>query len=156
MDKSFLVRHSVSRQSTGRHFLGHSLGRRFMADIQCMGKSSIGRNSIGRHFVGRHFVGRQFIRARHASQASCTITRLYRSPNLNLDSSAVKTMNKTLVRVSRDFRPPVFYDSNPSGPLINKLKYFWIQFRFCRDIWSQGCFRSVEIITFSYQIEKIY
>ena len=37
--------------------------------------------------------------------------------------------------VSRDFRPPVFFhDLNPSGPLINRLKYFRIRFRFRRDI----------------------
>ena len=37
--------------------------------------------------------------------------------------------------VSRDFRPLfVFYDLNPSGPLINRIKYFWIRFRFHWDI----------------------
>ena len=41
--------------------------------------------------------------------------------------------------VSRDFRPPVFFhDSNPSGPLINRLKYFRIRFRFRRNIRSQS------------------
>ena len=40
--------------------------------------------------------------------------------------------------VSRDFRPPVFsHDSNPSGPLINRLKYFRIQFQYRWDIKSQ-------------------
>ena len=33
-----------------------------------------------------------------------------------------------------DFRPPVFHYSNPSEPLINRLKYFRIRFRFRRDI----------------------
>ena len=42
--------------------------------------------------------------------------------------------------VSRDFRPPFFHDSYPSGPLINRLKYFRILFfRFLRDIWSLIC-----------------
>ena len=31
--------------------------------------------------------------------------------------------------VSRYFRPPFFYDSNPSRHLINRLKYFRIHFR---------------------------
>ena len=30
-----------------------------------------------------------------------------------------------------------FHDSNSSGPLINRLKYFRIKFRFHRDIQSQ-------------------
>ena len=37
--------------------------------------------------------------------------------------------------MSRDFWPPVFHDSNPSRPLINRLKNFRIRFRFHRDIW---------------------
>ena len=36
-----------------------------------------------------------------------------------------------------------FHDSNPSGPLINRLKYFRIWFRFHWDIQSQKCLRSV-------------
>ena len=36
--------------------------------------------------------------------------------------------------MSRDFRPQFFHDSNPSGPLINRLKYFRIVFLFRRDI----------------------
>ena len=37
--------------------------------------------------------------------------------------------------VSRDFQPPVFFhDSKPSGPLINRLQYFRIRFRFRQDI----------------------
>ena len=32
------------------------------------------------------------------------------------------------------FRPHFFHDLNPSGPLINKLKYFRIRFQFRRDI----------------------
>ena len=41
--------------------------------------------------------------------------------------------------VSRDFWPQFFYhDSNPSGPLINRVKYFRILLRFRRDIWSQS------------------
>ena len=36
--------------------------------------------------------------------------------------------------VSQDFQPPFFYNSNPSRPLINRLKYFRIQFQFPRDI----------------------
>ena len=35
--------------------------------------------------------------------------------------------------VSRDFWPPFFHDSNPSSPLINRLKYFQMQFWFCWD-----------------------
>ena len=34
------------------------------------------------------------------------------------------------------FDPSLFHDLNPSGPLINSLKYFW--FRFRRDIRSQS------------------
>ena len=40
--------------------------------------------------------------------------------------------------VSRDFRPPFFNDSNPFGPLINRLKYFRMRFRFRRDFRSQS------------------
>ena len=37
--------------------------------------------------------------------------------------------------VSRDFRPSVFFhDSYPSGPLINRVKYFRIRFQFRPDI----------------------
>ena len=36
--------------------------------------------------------------------------------------------------VSRDFDLQFFHYLNPSGPLINKLKYFLIRFRFRRDI----------------------
>ena len=39
--------------------------------------------------------------------------------------------------------PPFFYDSNPSWPLINRLKYFQIRFRFCRDIQILKKLRSV-------------
>ena len=39
--------------------------------------------------------------------------------------------------VSQDFRPPIFHVSNPSGPLMNRLNYFRIRFRFRRDIRSQ-------------------
>ena len=40
--------------------------------------------------------------------------------------------------VSRDFRPIFFHKSNPSGPLINKLKWFFLKIRFRKDIryWS--------------------
>ena len=37
-----------------------------------------------------------------------------------------------------------FHDSNQSGPLINKLRYFRIQLRFPRDIRSQSCLRGVQ------------
>ena len=38
-----------------------------------------------------------------------------------------------------------FLDSNPSGPLINRLQYiFRIRFRFCRNIRSQSCLRGVQ------------
>ena len=38
--------------------------------------------------------------------------------------------------VSRDFRPQFFFHkSNPSGPLINRLKWFFIKIRFREDIW---------------------
>ena len=40
--------------------------------------------------------------------------------------------------VSHDFRPPFFHDSNPSRPLMNRLKYSRIRFRFRRDIQSQS------------------
>ena len=41
--------------------------------------------------------------------------------------------------VSRDFRPTFFFlDSNPSGPLINRQKYFRIRVRFRREIRSQS------------------
>ena len=33
------------------------------------------------------------------------------------------------------FRPLFFHDWNPSGPLINRLKYFQIRFKFRRNIW---------------------
>ena len=37
--------------------------------------------------------------------------------------------------MSGDIRPPFFFhDSNTSKPLINRLKYFRIRFRFCQDI----------------------
>ena len=53
-----------------------------------------------------------------------------------------------------------FYDSNPSEPLINRLKYFQIRFRFCRDIPSQSsknstlwcaCHRGVKILGLANQ-----
>ena len=31
-----------------------------------------------------------------------------------------------------------FHDSNTSGNLINRVKYFWIPFRFRQNIWSQS------------------
>ena len=34
-----------------------------------------------------------------------------------------------------------FHDSNPFGPLINRLEYFRSKFRFHRDIQSQSCLR---------------
>ena len=37
-----------------------------------------------------------------------------------------------------------FHDSNPSGPLINRLKYFRILFRFRQDFRSQSCLRGVQ------------
>ena len=36
--------------------------------------------------------------------------------------------------MSRDFRPTFFHDSNPSRPLINRLKCFWIRLQFRWDI----------------------
>ena len=36
--------------------------------------------------------------------------------------------------VSRDFRTLFFHDSNPSGPLINRVKYFIIRFQFHQDV----------------------
>ena len=53
----------------------------------------------------------------------------------------VKSKKKSCFKgsVSRDFRPPFFvHDSNPSRPLINRLKYFRIRCRFRRDIRSQS------------------
>ena len=47
----------------------------------------------------------------------------------------LKTLLVLKRSVSRDFRPPFFsHDSNPSRPLINRLKYFRIRFRFRRDL----------------------
>ena len=40
--------------------------------------------------------------------------------------------------VSRDFSPPFFHDSNPSGALTNMLKLFCIFFRFGQNIRSQS------------------
>ena len=37
-----------------------------------------------------------------------------------------------------------FHDSNPSEPLIYRLKYFPIRFRFHRDIRSQSCLPGVQ------------
>ena len=54
------------------------------------------------------------------------------------------------VSVSRDFRPPFFEDSNPSGLLINRLKYFRIWFRFCRYIRSQN---SISISTPRWDVQ---
>ena len=45
--------------------------------------------------------------------------------------------------VSRVFRPPFFHDSNPSRPLIDRLNYFRIRFRFHRDIRILKKLRSV-------------
>ena len=37
--------------------------------------------------------------------------------------------------VSRDFQPLFFFhESNPSGPLINRLKWFFLKIRFREDI----------------------
>ena len=36
--------------------------------------------------------------------------------------------------VSREFQPQFFHDSNPFGPLINRLEYFRTRFRFRRNI----------------------
>ena len=37
--------------------------------------------------------------------------------------------------VSRDFRPQFFFhESNPSGPLISRLKWFFLKLRFREDI----------------------
>ena len=36
--------------------------------------------------------------------------------------------------VSRDFLPQFFYESKPSGPLINKLKWFYLKVCFRGDI----------------------
>ena len=50
--------------------------------------------------------------------------------------------------VSRDFRPIFFFhESNPAGPLINRLKCFQLFFRFSRDIRSQSCLRGVQHTT---------
>ena len=46
--------------------------------------------------------------------------------------------------VSRDFRPSFFHDSNLSGSLMNRLKFFRIRFQFCRDIRSQRDLRGVQ------------
>ena len=40
--------------------------------------------------------------------------------------------------VSQDFRPPIFHDSDPTMPLINRLMCFRTRFRFRRDIRSQS------------------
>ena len=45
--------------------------------------------------------------------------------------------------MSRDFQPPFYYDSNPSRPLINRLKYFRTRFRFHQDIQIFKKLRSV-------------
>ena len=45
--------------------------------------------------------------------------------------------------MSQYFRPPFFHDSNPSRPLINRLKYFRIWFQFCQDIGIFKQFRGV-------------
>ena len=46
---------------------------------------------------------------------------------INWYTGAVKRKEETVSKVikgsvSRDFRPPFFHDSNPPGPLINRLK----------------------------------
>ena len=57
--------------------------------------------------------------------------------NLYLGKILVNPLKKG--SVSQDFRPPVFFhDSDPSRPLIKRLKYFRIRFRFRRDIRSQS------------------
>ena len=56
-------------------------------------------------------------------QVKQRITRYFQGKNATLKGS-----------VSRDFLPPFFHDSNPSRPLINRLKYFRILFRFRRNI----------------------
>ena len=50
----------------------------------------------------------------------------------------------SLKGVCHEIFDPFFHDSNPSGPLINSLKYFRIRFRFRQDIWSQSDLRGVQ------------
>ena len=49
-------------------------------------------------------------------------------------SKTSKTLGQLKGSVSQDFQPTFFHDSNPSRPLINRLIYFRIRFRFRRDI----------------------
>ena len=44
------------------------------------------------------------------------------------DNPFFQSIHSVKGSVSRDFRPLFFYDSNPSGPLINRPKYFRIRF----------------------------
>ena len=60
-------------------------------------------------------------------------------PNSSSCLSAVLRTVPSLKGVCHEiFDLQFFYDSNPSGPLINRLKYFRIRFRFRRDIRSQS------------------
>ena len=67
-----------------------------------------------------------------------TKTKMWRMPSSKLfssmDVSYVDDSLKSLTgSVSRDFLPLFFHDLNPSGPLINSIKYF-LWFRFQWDI----------------------
>ena len=42
------------------------------------------------------------------------------------------------------FNLQFFHDSSPSGPLTNRLEYFWTLFQFRRNIRSQSCLRSMQ------------
>ena len=51
---------------------------------------------------------------------------------------------KMISAVCTRFSTPIYlHDSNPSEPLMNRLKYFRIWFWFCRDIQSQSGLRGV-------------
>ena len=58
--------------------------------------------------------------------------------------------------VSRDFRPPFFNDSNPFGPLINRLKYFRMRFRFRRDFRSQSQPHAGKVFYLSLRCVEIF
>ena len=62
-------------------------------------------------------------------------------PNCHMVNGSLKW-----VSVPRDFLPlSFFHDTNPSEPLINRLKYFWIRFCFSWDIESQSCLCGVQL-----------
>ena len=74
------------------------------------------------------------------------IFRAFNLHHLNIREHLIYQHSQLKGAVSRDFLPLFFHESLPSGPLINRLKQFFLKIRFHEDIrifWTSQPFKKL-------------